>query len=118
MHAAGRPGPSRCGATVGVVAALSFLVQMPAAAERYAPPSRWLLGPLYGTGCPTWGACSNPEAATSPSTAMESEVRYDLGELALNDIPVVGYHFDGNAWSRGECDWALGDVVLSRLRLA
>jgi hypothetical protein len=92
---------------------VSLAVSPADAAVRYAPPARWILGPLYGTGCPSFGACENPFAPTT-----ESEVAYQLTQLSLHDIPVTGYHFDGPSWSTGECTWGLGDALVARLRLA
>jgi hypothetical protein len=86
---------------------------------RVLPPSRWILGPIYGTGCPDWGPCLNADGT------MEGQVLDQLDHLAQNDIPVRAYHFDGGAWSKrlpseapanGRCSWNLGDVLLERLR--
>jgi hypothetical protein len=80
------------------------------ATRGYYPPTRWMLGPIYGTGCPLWGECE------SGGTTMMEEVNYHLDQLAANDIPITLYHFDGQGWSASEtCDWSLGDALRDRL---
>jgi len=80
------------------------------AGRRYFPPTRWGLGPIVGTGCPGYGDCE------SVAPTMAEEVAYDLDRLAANDIPITMYHFDGFAWSNGDCSWALGDPLRARLQ--
>ncbi len=82
----------------------------PGARRRYFPPTRWSLGPIFGTPCPRYGDCE------SGGPTMAEEVAFDLDHLAANDIPITVYHFDGFAWSPGDCSWGLGDALTSRLR--
>jgi hypothetical protein len=78
--------------------------------HRY-PPSKWVLGPIYATGCPRWGECGS-------GNDMASEVNADLDQLAAHDIRITAYHFDGDGWSSGGCTWALGSRLIDRLRSA
>src|SRR5690349_12172615 len=54
---------------------------------RYYPPTRFALGPIYGTGCPDFGGCEADAAATAPSVAaaMAAEAEYQLDQLAAYD---------------------------------
>jgi len=95
-----------------VVIISSLLLSRSASGAHDAPPpSRWLLGPLYGTGCPAYGNCGNPVASS-----MRREVEYDLDQLSQRDFPISAYHFDGSSWSTGKCEWALGDPLIDRLK--
>lgn len=80
--------------------------------ERYSPPSRFILGPVFGTDCPKYGSCEQP----NPS--MAAEVDYHLDMLTAHDIPITLYHFDGDGWSDGSntCTWNLGDGLRQRLQ--
>lgn len=75
------------------------------------PPKTWVLGPLYGSVCPDVG-CAAGESTASGSTLAQ------LDRLALADIPVTGFHFDGPGWALPDttCTWRLGDAVPARLR--
>jgi hypothetical protein len=86
--------------------------------RRYYPPTRWLLGPIYGTGCPDFGPCESgdPTSAEEGGSTMAEEVAYHLDRLAAADIPITLYHFDGTAWSDGNCNWTLGEGLRDRLR--
>ena len=76
----------------------------------YFPPTRWMLGPIYGTGCPAFGACE------TRADNMTAEVTFHLDQFEKYDIPITMYHFDGSAWSpNGTCTWALGDALKDRL---
>lgn len=77
------------------------------ASHRY-PPAKWILGPIYGTGCPLASYCGN-------GYDMASEVNSDLDHLSAHDIPIAAYHFDGAGWSSGSCKWALGNALIGRL---
>lgn len=79
--------------------------------KRYAPPAAWILGPIYGTVCPLGVPCQAFAGAT-----MRDEVNYILDNLSLYDIPISAFHFDGNKWATGSCDWDLGDPLIERLR--
>jgi len=77
--------------------------------RRYYPPTRFMLGPIYGTGCPDWGECES-------GGTMTDEVNRHLDRLADADIPITMYHFDGGGWSDSQtCDWTLGDALAARL---
>jgi hypothetical protein len=78
--------------------------------RRYFPPTRFGLGPIFGTACPGYGDCE------SGGPTMAEEAAYDLDHLAANDIPITVFHFDGFAWSNGDCSWGLGDSLRSRLQ--
>ncbi len=85
---------------------------------RYYPPTRFALGPIYGTGCPDFGGCEAAAAATAPSVAaaMAAEAEYHLDQLAAYDIPITMYHFDGWDWSNDrDCSFDVGEAVASRL---
>lgn len=95
-----------------VLAGLASRVATPAslaAASRRYPPAKWVLGPIYATGCPVSAYCGN-------GYDMASEVTFDLDQLSAHDIPIAVYHFDGAGWSSGSCRWALGDRLVQRLR--
>jgi hypothetical protein len=77
------------------------------ASHRY-PPARWILGPIYATGCPQAAYCGQGDD-------MASEVNSDLDHLSAHDIPIAAYHFDGAGWSSGSCKWALGNALVGRL---
>jgi hypothetical protein len=47
---------------------------------------------------------------------MAKEVAFHLDQLAHYDIPIAVYHFDGQAWANGNCDWNLGDTLLTQLQ--
>ena len=81
----------------------------PAATSRPHPPAKWVLGPIYATGCPLSASCGN-------GNGMASEVNFDLDQLSARDIPIAAYHFDGAGWSSGSCTWALGGRLVERLR--
>lgn len=90
----------------------------PDGTSRYFPPTRFALGPIYGTGCPDFGGCESGGTATSGSLAavMAGEVEYQLDQLAANDIPITMYHFDGWDWSDSrDCTFSAGDAVKARL---
>lgn len=80
----------------------------PAPSQRYAP-AKWVLGPIYATGCPASAHCGNGKD-------MAGEVNWDLDHLSAHDIPIAAYHFDGQGWSSGSCTWALGNGLIERLR--
>lgn len=80
-----------------------------AATSRRYPPAKWVLGPIYATGCPVSAYCGSGHD-------MASEVNADLDHLSAADIPISVYHFDGPGWSSGGCQWALGDPLVARLR--
>lgn len=90
-----------------------------ATATRYYPPSKWILGPLYGTGAP----CFSPPVYGS---SMADEVNGILDGLGANDIPVTGFLFDGGGWAIGNycglipvgAGWALGQDIPNRLSAA
>jgi hypothetical protein len=79
-------------------------------------------GPIYGSGCPEWGAC-----ACGAARGLAEEFECQLDRLAAHDIPVTAYLFDGQAWSHAGssavntcagpdcCSWKLGDGVVARL---
>lgn len=89
---------------------------------HYHPMHRAAFGPLYGSGCPAFGACGCGRASD-----LAAEFNCQLDALAAADIPISAYLFDGNAWSRGAssasntcsgpgcCSWDLGDQVIARL---
>ncbi len=80
-----------------------------AAASRRYTPTKWILGPIYATGCPLDARCGT-------GSDMAGEVNSDLDHLSVHDIPITVYHFDGAGWSSGSCKWALGDRLVERLR--
>jgi hypothetical protein len=76
---------------------------------RYHPPSKWILGPWYGTGYPEFGRASGSKGT------HEDEINYDLDNLAKHDIPITCYHCDGTAWAKaGRAN--LSDKLVQRLR--
>jgi hypothetical protein len=93
-----------------------------ASAARYHPMHRAAFGPIYGSGCPEWGACGCGGARD-----LASEFECQLDQLAAHDIPITAYLFDGHAWSRTGsdavntctgpdcCVWKLGDAPVQRL---
>jgi hypothetical protein len=107
--------PAADGASGGC-ASLRFSPAMPAAtadggaSQRYFPPTRFGLGPIFGTPCPHYGDCE------SGGPTMAEEVSYHLDHLAAYDIPITLFHFDGDAWSPGDCSWGLGDPLKARLQ--
>jgi len=80
------------------------------AGRRYFPPTRFGLGPIFGTPCPHYGDCE------SGGPTMAEEVSYHLDHLAAYDIPITMFHFDGDSWSPGDCSWGLGDPLKARLQ--
>jgi hypothetical protein len=91
-------------------------------AQHYHPMHRAAFGPIWGSGCPEWGACGCGGART-----LAEEFDCQLDRLAAHDIPVTAYLFDGHAWSQAGsspantcsgpdcCSWKLGDGVVRRL---
>ena len=90
--------------------------------SRYHPMHQAAFGPVYGSGCPTNGACGCGRAGD-----LADEFNCQLDRLADADIPITAYLFDGSAWSRAGsdasnscsgadcCTWRLGDQVIERL---
>lgn len=90
--------------------------------SRYHPMHRAAFGPIWGSGCPAFGACGCGRA-----TGAAEEFTCQLGRLAQADIPITAYLFDGSAWSRAGsdarsgcqgpdcCQWKLGDQVIVQL---
>jgi hypothetical protein len=93
-----------------------------ASATHYHPIHHAALGPIYGSGCPDFGACG-----CGGATTLAEEFSCQLDYLAANDIPISAYLFDGSAWSQRSsasdnectgpdcCAWKLGDPALQRL---
>jgi Glycosyl hydrolase family 31 C-terminal domain len=91
-------------------------------AARYHPIDRAAFGPLWGSGCPGDGACG-----CGGATNLADEFTCQVDQLAVNQIPITAYLFDGHSWSKGEsdstntcvgpdcCSWNLGDGVIARL---
>ncbi|MCE5326449.1 MAG: hypothetical protein LLG01_08540 [Planctomycetaceae bacterium] len=77
---------------------------------RYHPPSKWVLGPWYGTGFPDFG-----KSCGSYGKTHEDEIGYDLDNLTKHDIPITCYHCDGTAWARNDT-LVLSDAMIQRLR--
>jgi hypothetical protein len=89
---------------------------------RYHPMHRAAFGPVYGSGCPAFGACGCGAAKD-----LAEEFNCQLDRLGASDIPITAYLFDGSAWSRARsdatnscsgpdcCAWRLGDQVIDRL---
>ena len=67
----------------------------PVAAEGRYPVAKVAFGPIYGSGCPAFGAC-----ACGGATTLAAEASCQLGQLATNDIPITAYLFDGYGWSK------------------
>jgi len=92
---------------------------------RYHSMHRAAFGPIYGSGCPAFGACGCGAAKD-----LAEEFNCQLDRLADADIPITAYLFDGSAWSRARsdatnactgpdcCAWKLGDQVIERLARA
>ncbi len=93
-----------------------------ASATHFHPMHHAALGPIYGSGCPSFGHCGCGNAAT-----LAQESACQLEHLAAYDIPITAYLFDGDAWSLRNsaetsscsgpdcCSWKLGDEALARL---
>ncbi|MCE5278436.1 MAG: hypothetical protein ABFD92_07145 [Planctomycetaceae bacterium] len=77
---------------------------------RYHPPSKWVLGPWYGTGFPDFG-----RSCGSYGKTLEDEINYDLDNLIKHDIPITCYHCDGTSWARNDTI-TLSDAMIQRLR--
>jgi hypothetical protein len=99
------------GAFLGTLASRAASQAPPAAESRRYPPTKWVLGPIYATGCPASAYCGTGDD-------MAGEVNFDLDQLSAHDIPISVYHFDGAGWSSGSCTWALGEQLVERLRSA
>jgi hypothetical protein len=93
-----------------------------ASAVHYHPMHHAAFGPWWGSGCPDNGACGCGGAKT-----LAEEFTCQMDQLAVHEIPVTAYLFDGSAWSEGRsdadntcsgadcCSWKLGDPVIQRL---
>jgi hypothetical protein len=93
-----------------------------ASADRYRPIHRATFGPWWGSGCPDYGACGCGDAKT-----LAEEFTCQMNQLAVHEIPITAYLFDGHAWSQGSsdatnacsgagcCSWKLGAEVVQRL---
>jgi hypothetical protein len=93
-----------------------------ASAARYHPIHHAAFGPIWGSGCPDNGTCGCGDAKT-----LADEFACQVDQLAVHQIPLTTYLFDGSAWSLGRsdatnacsgadcCSWALGDDALRRL---
>jgi hypothetical protein len=93
-----------------------------ASAVHYHPMHHAAFGPFWGSGCPDNGACG-----CNGSKTLAEEFTCQMDHLAMHEIPVTVYLFDGGAWSAGKsdavntcsgagcCSWKLGDAVIQRL---
>jgi hypothetical protein len=93
-----------------------------ASAARYHPIDHAAFGPLWGSGCPGYGACG-----CGGATNLADEFTCQVDQLERNQIPITAYLFDGHSWSKGQsdstnscvgadcCSWNLGDGVIARL---
>ena len=93
-----------------------------ASAVHYHPIHPAAFGPWWGSGCPDHGACGCGNAKT-----LAEEFTCQMDQLAVHQIPVTTYLFDGAAWSAGHsdgdntcsgpdcCTWKLGGDVIQRL---
>lgn len=93
-----------------------------ASATHFHPIHHAAFGPIYGSGCPDWGACG-----CGGATTLAQEFSCQLDQLARHDVPVTAYLFDGNAWSARNsaetngctgpdcCSWKLGDESVQKL---
>ncbi len=97
------------GAFLATLASRAVVSASPEAVSRSYPPAKWILGPIYATGCPVSAYCGTGDD-------MAGEVNADLDQLSAHDIPITAYLFDGAGWSSGSCTWALGDPLVERLR--
>jgi hypothetical protein len=104
------------------VSSVTDTFQVDVDGNRYHPMHRAAFGPIYGSGCPAFGACGCGGARD-----LADEFNCQLDRLAGADIPITTYLFDGSAWSRAGsdannscsgpdcCSWRLGDQVIERL---
>ncbi len=95
----------------------------PAPADNRYPVAKVAFGPIYGSGCPDFGACGCGDAKT-----LAEEASCQLDHLVSSDIPVTGYLFDGYGWSKANssltdtctgpdcCVWNLGDGLIQQLK--
>lgn len=120
---------SDCGGPTAMTPAAPSSVQTPtpksganAQSPRDHALQRAILGPWWGSGCPTNGDCGCGTAET-----LAEEFACQMDELRAADIPVSLYLFDGGGWSErdsrvtgacegeGCCSWNLGQDVVDRL---
>ncbi len=111
------------GMAIRLAVILSVLPCLSFAGQRYYPITQCILGPWYGSGCPTNGNCACGQARTA-----EEEFNCQLDNLLKYDIPISVYLFDGDAWSKTNswancecegqdcCNWKLGQQVIERMR--